>query len=89
MILYGLIRRKILYNNLLLSETYSLKFSTGGEVRTPDTRFSRPVLYQLSYSRKNQFPKPYDRELIIYIYPSVSQEVLLSVQHLQYVHLHG
>ena len=31
-------------------------FSTGGEARTPDTRFWRPVLYQLSYSRKNQFP---------------------------------
>ena len=27
-------------------------FSTGGEARTPDTRFWRPVLYQLSYSRK-------------------------------------
>ena len=26
-------------------------FSTGGEDRTPDTRFWRPVLYQLSYSR--------------------------------------
>ena len=26
-------------------------FSTGGEARTPDTRFWRPVLYQLSYSR--------------------------------------
>ena len=25
--------------------------STGGEARTPDTRFWRPVLYQLSYSR--------------------------------------
>ena len=24
---------------------------TGGEARTPDTRFWRPVLYQLSYSR--------------------------------------
>ncbi len=67
MILYGLIRHKILYNNLLLSETYSFKFSTGGEARTPDTRFWRPVLYQLSYSRKNQFPVSYDRELIILI----------------------
>ena len=27
--------------------------STGGEARTPDTRFWRPVLYQLSYSRVN------------------------------------
>ena len=26
------------------------------DTRTPDTRFWRPVLYQLSYSRKNQFP---------------------------------
>ena len=26
-------------------------FCTGGEARTPDTRFWRPVLYQLSYSR--------------------------------------
>ena len=25
--------------------------STGGEARTPGTRFWRPVLYQLSYSR--------------------------------------
>ena len=41
--------------------------STGGEARTPDTRFWRPVLYQLSYSRKNQFPVSYDRELIILI----------------------
>ena len=40
---------------------------TGGEARTPDTRFWRPVLYQLSYSRKNQFPVSYDRELIILI----------------------
>ena len=37
-----------------------------GEVRTPDTRFWRPVLYQLSYSRKNQVPKPYDREPVSY-----------------------
>ena len=42
-------------------------FCTGGEARTPDTRFWRPVLYQLSYSRKNQFPVSYDRELIILI----------------------
>ena len=67
MILYGLIRHKILYNNLLLSETYSFKFSTGGEARTPDTRFWRPVLYQLSYSRKNQFPTFYHRELNLFI----------------------
>lgn len=26
---------------------------TGGETRTPDTRFWRPVLYQLSYTRKH------------------------------------
>ena len=26
-------------------------FSTGREARTPDTRFWRPMLYQLSYSR--------------------------------------
>ena len=31
--------------------------STGGEARTPDTRFWRPVLYQLSYSRKWLSPK--------------------------------
>ena len=31
-------------------------FSTGGEARTPDTRFWRPVLYQLSYSRKSRSP---------------------------------
>ena len=27
------------------------KISTGGEARTPDTWFWRPVLYQLSYTR--------------------------------------
>ncbi len=27
------------------------KFCTGGEARTPDTWFWRPVLYQLSYTR--------------------------------------
>jgi hypothetical protein len=27
------------------------KICTGGEARTPDSRFWRPVLYQLSYSR--------------------------------------
>ncbi len=26
-------------------------FSTGGETRTPDTWFWRPVLYRLSYTR--------------------------------------
>ena len=31
----------------------SFNFSTGREARTPDTRFWRPMLYQLSYSRKN------------------------------------
>ena len=31
--------------------TQPLYFCTGGEARTPDTRFWRPVLYQLSYSR--------------------------------------
>ena len=29
-----------------------LCFGTGREARTPDTWFWRPVLYQLSYSRK-------------------------------------
>ena len=28
-----------------------LSFRTGREARTPDTRFWRPMLYQLSYSR--------------------------------------
>ena len=32
-------------------------FSTGREARTPDTRFWRPMLYQLSYSRKNSSRK--------------------------------
>lgn len=27
-------------------------FCTGGEARTPDTWFWRPVLYQLSYTRR-------------------------------------
>lgn len=47
--------------------TAIIRSCTGGEARTPDTRFWRPVLYQLSYSRKNQFPVSYDRELIILI----------------------
>ncbi len=29
----------------------NLFFRTGGETRTPDTWFWRPVLYQLSYTR--------------------------------------
>ena len=38
---------------------------TGGEARTPDTRFWRPVLYQLSYSRLNIISsRCLDRELI-------------------------
>lgn len=37
---------KISYNLL-----HFKNISTGGEARTPDTRFWRPVLYQLSYSR--------------------------------------
>ena len=32
-------------------------WSTGREARTPDTWFWRPVLYQLSYSRKRS-PRP-------------------------------
>ena len=28
-------------------------FRTGGEVRTPDPRFWRPMLYQLSHSRNS------------------------------------
>ena len=47
--------------------TAIIRSCTGGEARTPDTRFWRPVLYQLSYSRKNQFSVSYDRELIILI----------------------
>ena len=31
--------------------TAIIRSCTGGEARTPDTRFWRPVLYQLSYSR--------------------------------------
>ena len=47
--------------------TAIIRSCTGGEARTPDTRFWRPVLYQLSHSRKNQFPVSYARELIILI----------------------
>jgi hypothetical protein len=32
-------------------DTTSFSSCTGGEARTPDTWFWRPVLYQLSYSR--------------------------------------
>ena len=31
--------------------TAIIRSCTGGEARTPDTRFWRPVLYQLSYFR--------------------------------------
>ena len=40
---------------------YSIR--TGGEARTPDTRFWRPVLYQLSYSRLNKSVPEMNREL--------------------------
>lgn len=33
------------------SQSCTSRRCTGGEARTPDTRFWRPVLYQLSYSR--------------------------------------
>src|SRR5664280_1407734 len=36
--------------NILLSSFHNF-FCTGGETRTPDTWFWRPVLYQLSYTR--------------------------------------
>lgn len=45
--------------------TAIIRSCTGGEARTPDTRFWRPVLYQLSYSRLNIISsRCLDRELI-------------------------
>ena len=47
---YGGVRgRKTKVGRKLSFSSYSI--CTGGEARTPDTRFWRPVLYQLSYSR--------------------------------------
>ncbi len=40
--------RTLLYT--LQPSTFLLFCCTGGETRTPDTRFWRPVLYQLSYT---------------------------------------
>ena len=42
-----LIKRTVRYELNFVSDY----LCTGGEARTPDTRFWRPVLYQLSYSR--------------------------------------
>ena len=49
--LYAQVRHKILLCMKILS-SFDFHFSTGGEARTPDTWFWRPVLYQLSYTRK-------------------------------------
>jgi|TARA_R110000787_G_scaffold125188_1_gene236325 hypothetical protein len=45
---------------LFQQKDISSKFycGTGGETRTPDTWFWRPVLYQLSYTRMNSDIKP-------------------------------
>ena len=43
----------------------SVDFSTEGEARTPDTWFWRPVLYRLSYFRRNSQPRK--RPAIVYI----------------------
>ncbi len=48
-------------NVVLKLATIVFVLSTGGETRTPDTWFWRPVLYQLSYTRlltgKGEHPK--------------------------------
>ena len=36
--------------------TAIIRSCTGGEARTPDTRFWRPVLYQLNYAPKIFLP---------------------------------
>ena len=41
--------------------TAIIRSCTGGEARTPDTRFWRPVLYQLSYAPKVFAIKPAGR----------------------------
>ena len=38
-------------DKLLAPLAFVISLSTGGEARTPDTWFWRPVLYQLSYTR--------------------------------------
>ena len=35
----------------MLSDLNLVSVSTGGATRTPDTRFWRPMLYQLNYTR--------------------------------------
>ena len=40
---------------------YVLSFRTGGEARTPDTWFWRPVLYQLSYTPRDVYIVAYTK----------------------------
>lgn len=43
---------KVVENKKTLRFHQGFKYGRGGETRTPDTRFWRPVLYQLSYAPK-------------------------------------
>ena len=56
-------------------------FSTGGETRTPDTWFWRPVLYQLSYTRKSE-----GLALAVILSLSITQRYQLPDLHLPYGH---
>ena len=58
------------------------KICTGGETRTPDPRFWRPVLYQTELLPCNK-SVPNGTDYIIF-----SQKSLLSDLHLPYGHLH-
>ena len=49
-------RDKSLEGSHVTTTPYPLIFGTGGEIRTPDTRFWRPLLYQMSYTDAIGFP---------------------------------
>ena len=75
----------------LLQPQLSLFIRTGGEARTPDTWFWRPVLYQLSYTRI--MTGKGERRIGIHL--SCSNGFIIKVQsllpdlHRQYDHLRG
>ena len=56
--------------------------STGGEARTPDTRFWRPVLYQLSYSRVCDCKD----SVIFGIYKPIYEKILPIIRLIDLIH---
>ena len=66
-----------------------LFFCTGGETRTPDTWFWRPVLYQLSYTRKKKGADKIRATPYIYLSVFLLQDFSnLTSTYCSY-HLHG